>query len=297
MKIFVSWSGALSKEVAQILRTWLPRLIQSLEVFYSPEDIEKGDNWDTKISSELSLCNYGIVCLTAENTAAPWIHFEAGALAKTFDARVTALMININPSDIKGPLSRYQATRLEKSDFFQLVESINKALETPLDNTVLEPLFDVLWKQIKDEVEAAILTHSKTGKGVVSKDPVNAPIEEILQLLRKQNTLLSNPEELLPQAYFEHLQKNVISIGNRKDMFLPYMIRYLESVVENLERYNGDIDLNTIEFFRFQEIFMILEENYMRSGSARTSEKNYMKLRDLREHYEYIVRNLRLEAP
>lgn len=82
MKVFVSWSGDLSKNVATELKKWLPCIIQSLEVFFSPEDIEKGDNWDSKISNELSKCNYGIVCLTSENTSAPWINFEAGELQK-----------------------------------------------------------------------------------------------------------------------------------------------------------------------------------------------------------------------
>ena len=97
MKVFVSWSGELSKEIAEVLKKWIPCIIQSVEVFYSPEDIEKGDNWDATISSELSECNYGIICLTPENTMAPWINFEAGAIAKSLDSKVSALMINIKP--------------------------------------------------------------------------------------------------------------------------------------------------------------------------------------------------------
>ena len=54
MKVFVSWSGELSKEIAEVLKKWIPCIIQSVEVFYSPEDIEKGDSWDATISSELS---------------------------------------------------------------------------------------------------------------------------------------------------------------------------------------------------------------------------------------------------
>ena len=41
MKVFVSWSGELSKEIAEVLKKWIPCIIQSVEVFYSPEDIEK----------------------------------------------------------------------------------------------------------------------------------------------------------------------------------------------------------------------------------------------------------------
>ncbi len=126
MKIFVSWSGDLSRKIAEILKKWIPCIIQSAEVFFSPEDIEKGDNWDRTISTQLSECKYGIICLTAENISAPWINFEAGAIAKTLDSKVAALMIDIKPSDIRGPLSRYQAAKFEKDDFYQLICSINK---------------------------------------------------------------------------------------------------------------------------------------------------------------------------
>ena len=81
MKIFVSWSGTLSKKIAELIKKWLPCFIQAAEIFFSPEDIEKGENWDSKISKELSECKYGIICLTAENVTAPWINFEAGAIA------------------------------------------------------------------------------------------------------------------------------------------------------------------------------------------------------------------------
>ena len=96
MKVFVSWSGELSCQIAEVLKKWIPCIIQSVDVFFSPEDIEKGDNWDKTISSELSECKYGIICLTSDNTSAPWINFEAGAIAKSLDSKVTALMVNVN---------------------------------------------------------------------------------------------------------------------------------------------------------------------------------------------------------
>ena len=53
MKVFVSWSGELSCQIAEVLKKWIPCIIQSVDVFFSPEDIEKGDNWD-----KLFLLNY-----------------------------------------------------------------------------------------------------------------------------------------------------------------------------------------------------------------------------------------------
>ena len=41
MKVFISWSGELSKNIAEVIKKWLPCIIQSVEVFFSPDDIEK----------------------------------------------------------------------------------------------------------------------------------------------------------------------------------------------------------------------------------------------------------------
>lgn len=35
MKVFVSWSGELSKKIAEELKKWIPCIIQSATVFYS----------------------------------------------------------------------------------------------------------------------------------------------------------------------------------------------------------------------------------------------------------------------
>lgn len=296
MKVFVSWSGELSKQIAQILKIWLPRLIQSLDVFYSPDDIEKGDNWASKILQELSVCNYGIVCLTAENTNAPWIHFEAGALAKTLEARVSTLMININPSDIKGPLSRYQATRLQKDDFAQLIESINKALESPLDNAVLLPLLDALWPTISAEFEKAVNGCTASVSKAAQKESKNDPLEEILQLLRKQNALLSNPEELLPAEYFEYLQNNVRLDARRSTSIVPIFFEYIENAMRMIERCDSS-DLRIFTIVHFDEIFHILDSCIYRDFSSRTAERYHMRIIELCKRYEYIFRNINEEAP
>ena len=224
MKIFVSWSGELSRQIAEVLKKWIPCIIQSVDVFFSPEDIEKGDNWDKTISTELSECNYGIICLTSDNTAAPWINFEAGAIAKSLDTKVAALMINIKPSDIKGPLSRYQATKFEKNDFFQLITSINNALETPLEVFVLQNIFNVMWASLEKEANAIIEKYPEKNnkKSNMSEGKEqNEPIEEMLQLLRKQNTMLSNPDLILPMDYVERIFKksnesrqNLVALGS-----------------------------------------------------------------------------------
>lgn len=210
MKVFVSWSGELSKKYAAFLKSWLEQCIQSVEVFFSAEDIEKGETWHTKLSNELRDTNYGIVCLTSENVNAPWIHFEAGALSKMLDSRVATLAINVNFSDIKGPLSTFQATKLEKEDIFKLLESINNSQERALSEEKLKTSFEAFWpnfeKHILDTPETIkIVKEEKKAQSKINSES----IDEILQLLRTQSAIINDPRKILPMEYFELIIRNM----------------------------------------------------------------------------------------
>lgn len=187
MKIFISWSGELSNQVAEMLNKWLPCIINSLEIFYSPDDIQKGENWDARITEELSECNFGIICLTKENVTSPWINFEAGAISKSFGSRISAFLIDINPSDVKGPLSRFQATRFNKNDFFKLIHSINHTMSIPVNSQVLENSFDVIWEKISEDIDNIIQkNHVEAIESIEEKNDTHCEdaIQEILQIVR-----------------------------------------------------------------------------------------------------------------
>ena len=205
MKLFISWSGTYSRKVAGVLKRWIPGVLQSVDVFYSPDDIGKGENWNNRLSKELEECNYGVICLTPENVAAPWIHFEAGSLAKAMDSRVSALMLGINTSDVKGPLSRFQNTRFEEKDVHALIRSINDATEHPLSSESLTYVFNIMWPHLKQEIEAIQqeMSHALPSSNDVEpatpigKDTDNDILQEILHIVRKldgSNTDTSEPK-------------------------------------------------------------------------------------------------------
>ena len=135
MKIFISWSGELSKEIAEILRQWIPGVIQAAKPYYSPDDITKGTRWSSEISKELDASKVGIICLTKDNLNSSWIMFEAGALSKNLEkSKVCPILFGIEPSDIKGPLIQFQASKFSKKEIKRVTKMINQELS---DNCLL----------------------------------------------------------------------------------------------------------------------------------------------------------------
>ncbi|WP_285946493.1 toll/interleukin-1 receptor domain-containing protein [Thomasclavelia cocleata] len=281
MKIFISWSGSTSKKIAETLKKWLPCFIQSIEVFFSPEDIEKGDNWEYKISGELSNCKFGIICLTPDNVSAPWINFEAGAIAKSLDSRVATLMININPSDIKGPLSRYQATKIDHDDFYQLVKNINDASENHINEDILKNTFDSLWEKMLEEINAIISSSKSKTTKVKKENSDNNAIEEILQLLRKQNSILSSPENLLPLDYFEHINSRMDKSSKDYYVFFRELYDYLFNLFNRIYNSKNVFLINELDILHLIDIIYL--------HSPREDRRLKIRINELRRRFVSLI--------
>jgi hypothetical protein len=183
-KVFISWSGVLSRKLATALRNWLPSTLQFVKPYFSPEDIEKGTKWGSEISKELETSNIGIICLTRDNTEKPWILFEAGALSKSLEkSRVCTLLFDIDPSEVKGPLTSFQATRFLREDFKRLVAVINNAAgDARLEAPILDSVFEMWWPKLEAEVIAIIKAgDTDTKKELRSERDI---LEEVLELTR-----------------------------------------------------------------------------------------------------------------
>src|ERR1700733_6755254 len=134
MKLFISWSGMASRDVATSIRKYLPCMLQGLQVFMSQHDLESGGRWAIELASELGDSNFGLICLTRDNLLNPWLLFEAGALTKHLDGRACALLLNgLGPTDVAMPLAQFQNRMFSKEEFVALVRDLNRKLELPLD--------------------------------------------------------------------------------------------------------------------------------------------------------------------
>jgi TIR domain len=192
-KVFISWSGQLSQQLAEALRNWLPSALQFVKPYFSPEDIEKGAKWNSEISKELESSNVGIICLTRDNTEKPWILFEAGALSKTLEkSRVCTLLFDVDPTDVKGPLTSFQGTRFAKDDFKRLIAVINSAAgDSRLESSVLDTVFDMWWPKLEEDISRILKSKDKgTKKELRTERDI---LEELLELTRMSSTRLNRP--------------------------------------------------------------------------------------------------------
>lgn len=150
MNVFLSWSGDRSRLVAEALKPWIKCVLQTTSPWISTTDIDRGSLWMSEIGNKLQDSNIGIICLTAENQSKPWILFEAGALAKGIETnRVCTLLIDLQPSDIRGPLSQFNHTTLDKESMLKLVFMINTKLPNPIDNDILNKTFLAFWPELE----------------------------------------------------------------------------------------------------------------------------------------------------
>lgn len=210
MKVFISWSGDLSHKVAKALHQWLKLVVQATEPWISSEGIDKGTIWFSEVSDQLASTSAGIVCLASDNVEAPWILFEAGALAKGLTKnRVYTLLIDLSPSDLKPPLSQFNATSLNEEDMLRLLRSINAGLgEQSLPEDVLRKAFDAHWPQLLKEVEALRKAHKPH-----SKTEVRSAEDMIQELLETSRAIYAATQRQSPNFAGQNTRNFMPSIG------------------------------------------------------------------------------------
>lgn len=183
LRVFLSWSMQRSEAVAQAFRDWLPSVLQNVRPYYTPDDIGKGSRWASEIRGELKGSDFGIIFLTPENLASPWILFEAGALSKLEKSKVAPLLLGVEPTDVSGPLAQLQLSKFNKEECFKLIKALNRALDSrALEPTVLNNVFDKWWPDLQDKVEAAM--QSALPSPETAKRPERELLEEVLERVR-----------------------------------------------------------------------------------------------------------------
>jgi hypothetical protein len=181
-KVFISWSGEASRKVAEALHAWLPRVLQAISPWFSPE-IEKGRRWSEEIVLSLRQSRAGIACITPDNRESAWLHFEAGALAR--DAELCTFLHGVAPADVDWPLAQFQHTIPTATDVGRLAATLNRHLAHPLSESLLSETVAYHWPLL----ESALTQISPPAGAPSAKRSDRDLLEELVELARGRSEL------------------------------------------------------------------------------------------------------------
>jgi hypothetical protein len=211
MRVFISWSGELSRNLGEGIRDWLPSVLQFVKPYFTPNDIDKGAKWASEISQALSVSSICIIVLTRDNLASSWIMFEAGAISSTLDnSRVCPIVFDLEPTDLQGPLAQFQVTRFLEDDFRKLFNTINaQAGDNKLSDGIAQGVFDKWWPDLNQRLTRIL--HGHTANSNVKKIRSDRDLlEEVLLLVRNQT--VEKESARLTQKYDGSLTAQLVDV-------------------------------------------------------------------------------------
>jgi hypothetical protein len=203
-KIFISWSGERSHQLAEALHGWIPLVLHYVEPWLSQADIEAGQRWADEVAKELETRNFGIICVTKENVNSPWVLFESGALAKSMQgSRVIPLLLDHEFKDISGPLAQFQAKKVDRTGMNDVVQSLNQVADHPIPEDRVKQLFEALWP----ELEKKITTIPKTSGSTKPSRSQSDILEELVAGIRSLDSKFRDIAEEGPRSFRQHKSK------------------------------------------------------------------------------------------
>ena len=273
LNVFISCSMNRSREIAKSLK-WLLRRVAPGAIYWIDDDIPGGELWRKVIDEELAGSSYGISVITPENRERPWLHFEAGAIAKAVGERTRLVPYLFDIADpevvLSGPLKGYQGRHANKPDTLRLALEIAEAAGGPAEDVVKDNFaahwqgFELHLREIKtQEPEAEIPVPPSQPELTAELLARLSRLDDKLEELRKDRVLRSPESDptvsairLRRQQIIERLQKGIneglrekgldvksYSVGIPSDPTLPGQARVLVQLRDPPDNFVGNYEM------------------------------------------------------
>jgi hypothetical protein len=222
-RVFISWSGTAAQIAANALVHFLERVIQTPKLFISTRGIPAGTPWPVELSKQLKKCDLGVICLTKDNLAAPWLLFEAGSLSKAFGkARVIPYLIGIPFSEVPDPLKHFNGVEANIEGTLKLVSSINKAVaarigrDWRLSGHVLHDVVELHWNTLSSALDK-VRNDAKAAIRLEKLQGVQERTRNLVEALKDFRAKHKNEEKRPPLRYSGFLSPFAIHSQKGRD--------------------------------------------------------------------------------
>jgi diguanylate cyclase (GGDEF)-like protein len=244
MQVFISWSGKVSREVAEILASFIQHVVRGVNTFVSTNDIDAGERWEFRVSEELERTHHAILCITRDNQSSPWLNYEAGALGKQLGrSRVIPYTLGFPPGEMQvGPLSRLQGVENNEGGTWALVRTLNRAMPSPNDEGFIREDFDLWWPRLQQKMSEALAEDSNATerKGPSDRELLLEMRQDIQRLLDHVSNRRVTDIRAETDALEESLRDHLTGLANRR----AFIERASEFAAANAPYVIGILDLD-----------------------------------------------------
>jgi len=162
-KIFISWSGNLGKEIAEVFGNWLKEILPIDELFCST-DLRASSNWYEELKKGLKSSNLGIFCLTDHALSSTWMFYEVGFLNgkkkkknHDFNHLIYPILFDLKQSNVDRTIFNYiQNSNFKKKQIKNLIIDIAEYHFPSVETETIITSFESKWKMLNKEVKQII---------------------------------------------------------------------------------------------------------------------------------------------
>jgi hypothetical protein len=239
-KVFISWSGEISRAVAEVLRGELPAIVRDIEPFMSQHDIDSGKRWFDDIVDKLDKTS-----------------FEAGALAK-FKGQVAGLFIGgLKPSDFNNPLSQFQHRHFIKADVYRVITDIAKVTKEDLETVT--KVFEKFWPDIENKYNE-ILKSTSESSHTPPRDSEDILEEVLLRQRGLETSVLEINSKMSNSSY--------VSDDDYNFQEIDFDVSYVSSKPIDLNELNNLISTNVTSGNKY--LYVKCPEGHKDLGDSKT---------------------------
>jgi hypothetical protein len=185
MKVFISWSGDRSRKFAEFLYALLRKYNFGLDPWLSGPAISYGTRWRNELAKALAGTQIGILCLTRDTQASPWVAFEAGALSKEPDvSRVIPVLLDFDGFDPHAKyLEQFQYVVASVDTVTHMIKDLSAAsgTESRMDPDMIAGVWMEKREELEELLEAIARVPPSTGRPAGEVNEVAARRFDVLK--------------------------------------------------------------------------------------------------------------------
>jgi predicted nucleotide-binding protein len=199
MRVYLSWSGQLSHTVANLLRDWLPEVLETVEPWLASADA-------TSEERDYSKSEYDVIipCVTRDNTEALGNAIPIGAIyqlpSDDFPA-VMVVLVGVKLSDLSGIIRMFDSAGLSEKGMQTLLGALNERAEIPIDPLACKTRVHMLWPRLERSLADLHVRPSKdiqwsklaSPRSSVEAEQLRSQLDTLTSLVMELKTQVSIP--------------------------------------------------------------------------------------------------------